>query len=187
MPPRSVAEELKEPMNIRKDRPHSSDTYPRFEPHITLAAIKSDTPISLLSIRESIAYVQRVFPVKFESVDIGQHYFRSVYVSIRLDEMLVDLHKTLHEKLGKVPNTPKYPHMSLVYVNDEDAAEGERGKYYEELKERQLITPASSGGVKLRASNQKEWIGGFLAAEIWVTRCVGPVESWEVLDKITLS
>jgi 2',3'-cyclic-nucleotide 3'-phosphodiesterase len=187
MPPHSVAEELKELMNIRKGRPHSSDTYPQFEPHITLASIKSDTPISLSSIRESIQSVQGVFHVKFESVDIGQHYFRSVYVSIRLDETLADLHKTLHEKLGKAPNTPKFPHMSLVYVNDEDAAEGEKEKYYEELKERQLIASDSSGGVKLRANTEKEWIGGFLTAEIWVTRCVGPVESWEVLDKITLS
>ncbi|EKM82587.1 hypothetical protein AGABI1DRAFT_68346 [Agaricus bisporus var. burnettii JB137-S8] len=173
-------------MNIRRDRPYSADTYPRFEPHITLAAIKSDTPISLSTIRESIPTAQRAFPVKLESVNIGDHYFRSVYASIKSDESLLDLHKTLHENLDKVPKTPKYPHMSLVYVSDEDAVEGEREKYYEELKERQLIAAASSGGVQLRVSPEKEWIGGFLAAEIWVMRCVGPVESWEVLDKIAL-
>lgn len=176
-------------MTIRKDKPHSADTYPNFEPHITLAAVKSDTPVSLLTIRESIPATQCAFPVKFKSVDVGDHYFRSVYVSIQADEALIDLHRAVHEKLDKVPNTPKYPHLSLVYVSDEDGANGERERYYKELEERQLIATTSSGdqgGIQLRASADTEWIGGFLATEIWVTKCIGPVETWEVLDKIVL-
>lgn len=188
MPPRSTADELKKIMEIRKDKPHSSTTYPAFEPHITLASVHSDTPIPLSTIHESVPATQRAFQVKFKSVDVGDHYFRSVYVAVHLDESLTELHRVVHEKLGVSPRTPKYPHMSLVYVNDEDAANGERNRYYEELKERNLIATGAEG-VELRASASADgkWIGGFLAGEIWVTKCVGPVETWKVLDKIVLS
>ncbi|KAF9454593.1 hypothetical protein P691DRAFT_717100 [Macrolepiota fuliginosa MF-IS2] len=176
-------------MAIRKGKLHLPTTYPAFEPHITLASVQSDTPIPLSTIRESISATQRVFQANFKSVDVGDHYFRSVYVAVHPDETLVNLHRTVHEKLGVDPRTPKYPHMSLVYVSDEDAASGERERYYEELKERTLMqtkSQESEEGVELRTSADKEWIGGFGVAEIWVMECIGPVEAWVVLDKIRL-
>lgn len=172
-------------MALRKDEPHSSTTYPNFEPHITLASVHSDSPVPLSTIRESVPTSQRVFQVKFESIEVGDHYFRSVYIVIQLDKVLKDLHRVVHEKLGVAPRTPKYPHMSLVYIGDEDAAKGEREMYFEELKKRNLITTAHDGS-ELGTVDTKP-IASFLASEIWVVKCEGPVESWEVLDKIVLT
>jgi 2'-5' RNA ligase len=173
-------------MAVRKDKPHSLATYPVFEPHITLASVQSETPVPLSIIRELIPTTQHAFQVKFKSVDVGDHYFRSVYITINLDETLTNLHHTVHERLKISPRTPKYPHVSLVYISDEDADGGEREKYFEELKARQLVSNKGEEGVGLRASVESKWIEGFKASEIWITRCVGPVETWEVLDKISL-
>lgn len=172
-------------MAIRKDQPHSPTSYPEFEPHITLASIQSETPVPFSTIRNSIPTTQQAFQIKFKSVDVGDQYFRSVYISITLDETLANLHRHVHETLGQAPRTPKFPHISLAYISDEDAADGERMRYHEELKERNLISVRKEG-VGLRASSSSEWIEGDLAAEIWITVCVGPVETWEVVDKIAL-
>jgi len=128
-----------------------------------------------------------MFEVKFESIEVGDHYFRSVYIAIQPADVLKDLHRIVHEKLGVAPRTPKYPHMSLVYISDEDAAKGERERYYEELKKRNLITTTTQDGDELGSKKDAETIAGFSAPEIWVVKCVGPVESWEVLDKIVLA
>ncbi len=175
-------------MALRKDEPHSPTTYPTFEPHVTLASVHSDSPIPLSTIRGSIPAIQRAFQVKFESIEVGDHYFRSVYIAIQQDDVLKELHRTVHEKLNVAPRTPKYPHMSLVYINDEDATKGERERYYEELKKRNLITTTQDGDEPSAARMELKPVGaGFLASDIWVVKCVGPVESWEVLDKITLA
>ncbi|KXN86930.1 hypothetical protein AN958_09525 [Leucoagaricus sp. SymC.cos] len=185
MPSQGTSDELKKIMAICKGKPHSPPTYPDFEPHITLASVQSETPIPLSAIRRSIPATQRAFHVRFKSVDIGDHYFRSVYISVELDGTLSTLHQSVHETLSQRPRTPKFPHISLVYISDEDAADGERDKYYEELKTRDLISIGEEG-VGLRAGLGSEWMKGSLATEIWITKCVGPVETWKVVDKITL-
>lgn len=191
MPSRNTANELKKTiMSVRKDRPHSPTSYPDFEPHITLASIQLETPLALSTIKNAIPKTQHAFLVKFKSVEVGDHYFRSVYISIVLDETLKNLRQSVHETLGVCSTTPQYPHISLVYISDEDDNNvvRERERYYDELRERQLIRDHDdhddSGGIKLRT--ESGWLEGSMMTEIWVVKCVGPVETWEVLDKILL-
>jgi len=206
MPSRNTADELKQIMSIRpnnnnnnnnnnKDDDHnklldpSPTSYPLFEPHITLASIHLETPIPLSTIRTSVVPPhQPAFPVEFGSVHVGDHYFRSVYIAVVLDETLKELRRAVHEALGVRSTTPCYPHMSLVYITDEDQERGrERERYFDELR-RELISYDDGGSVGLRTPDLKSgWLKGSMMTEIWITKCVGPVETWEVLDKIILS
>ena len=128
----------------------------------------------------------------FTSVDVGSHYFRSVYVTIKLTPELAALHEHVHRVLGVQPHTPLFPHMSLVYIDDADAANGERLKYYEELKKEGKISYSEeiSGNemvsLNCGAYGEKEIVSRFVAKEIWAVLCDGPVESWEVLRKFSL-
>jgi len=204
MPSRSTADELKQIMSVRpnnnnnerddddddnKRHDPSPTSYPVFEPHITLASIHLETPVSLSMIRRNVLPQQRPFLVEFGSVDVGDHYFRSVYITVVLDETLKKLRRAVQETLDVYSNTPCYPHMSLVYITDEDQEVGrERERYFDELRGRKLISYDDGGGVKLRTPDLKSgWFKGSMMTEIWVTRSVGPVETWEVLDKIILS
>jgi len=204
MPSRDTADELKQIMSVRPDnnnkddgddhnKPHdpSPTSYPLFEPHITLASIHLETPVSLSTIRTSVVLPhQPAFSVEFESVDVGDRYFRSVYIAVVLDETLKELRRAVHEALGVRSNTPYYPHISLVYITDEDQEKGrERERYFDELRRRKLISyDSDGGGVGLRTPDLKSgWLKGSMMTEIWVTKCVGPADTWEVLDKIILS
>lgn len=206
MPSRNMADELKQIMSVRPNNKDDGDdhnkfhgpsrtSYPIFEPHITLASIHLETPVSLSTIRTSVLCQQHTFfSVEFGSVDVGDHYFRSVSITVVLDETLKNLRRGVHEALGVRPNTPCYPHMSLVYITDEDQeVRRERERYFDELRGRNLISydddnDDGGGGVKLRTPDLKSgWLKGSMMTEIWVTKCVGPVETWEVLDKIILS
>lgn len=91
------------------------------------------------------------------------------------------------------PRTPVFPHMSLVYITDEDAqgdgegrGEGQREKYKNVLEERGMVRDFEGNlALKVR-EEQGEWISGFEIEEIWIVRCDGPVEGWVVEDKIVL-
>ncbi|KAG6862070.1 hypothetical protein C0995_007200 [Termitomyces sp. Mi166 len=127
-------------------------------------------------------------PIKFQSVDIGTHFYRSVYIAITLTPGLQALHRDVHTKLGIEPKTPAYPHVSLCYINDADAAE--REKFLDELKNEGKIRYESDGkGVSLKCGKGEDsvWLSEFRAREVWVAKCDGPVESWTVLDKILIA
>ncbi|KAF8623586.1 hypothetical protein AX15_006352 [Amanita polypyramis BW_CC] len=181
VPPRLDAKKLKSVMTFH-DTDTQSGSFPKFEPHITLASIPADIPIS--TIRECIHWAQNPPDVTFRSIEIGNHYFRSVYIAVDLSPELTALHQKIYGVLGIDPDTPAFPHVSLCYVTDEDAKNGLRIKFFEALRIRK-----DGDGVALRSGgcvDSEEWIGGFKANEVWITKCEGRVESWEILDIIKL-
>ncbi|KAK1236401.1 hypothetical protein PQX77_000341 [Marasmius sp. AFHP31] len=186
---------LKRTMDIRpsgSDAPSSGrDTeptsYPKFDPHITLASLPSSTDISISQLRDSIPKDQSPLKIHFRSVvDMGDHFFRSVYIAVNLSPELAELHRRVHDALKVEPKTPKFPHISLCYITDSDAADGERQRYREELTRR--IRGGDDGNVALNCGlDEEDWVSGFVASEIWIAECEGPVETWKILDKISLS
>ena len=96
----------------------ASASYPHFHPHITLS-LPSDAAYPL-TLRETIPLAQRAVPVRFVSRESGSHYFRSVFLAVQPSDALDTLHTHIHAALG-VP--PAFPHMSLYYIADADAAE----------------------------------------------------------------
>lgn len=114
-------------------------------------------------------------------------FFRSVYVAIKLTEELAEVHGRIHEKMQVTePKTPCFPHVSLCYISDEDAAAGERSRYVERLwKESELVE--EYGEEEFVKMNLGGWKDGFVASEIWVVRCEWPIEGWEPIEKIKLT
>lgn len=171
------------------DSARASDTsYPSFEPHITLLSLPADSQISVAELRGSI---QKSGPIQvsFDSVEIGDHFFRSVYIAIKPTSELWALHAHTHKVLKQEPRTPLFPHISLSYITDDDAALGERKRYYRALKDSGRIKAASDGaGVALNCDpgQGEDWLSTFEAAEVWIAECNGPVDTWKILDKIPL-
>ncbi|KAL0066517.1 hypothetical protein AAF712_006560 [Marasmius tenuissimus] len=177
-------------MDIRPSSGRDTEpaSYPKFDPHITLASLPSSTDISISQLRESIPKDQRPLKVHSKSVDIGDHFFRSVYIAVNLSSELVELHRRVHDTLKVEPRTPTFPHISLCYITDSDAANGERQRYHEELQSTRRICKEDDGNVALNCGvDEEDWVSGFVASEIWVAECEGPVETWKILDKISLS
>lgn len=190
VPSSEDAVKLKKIMNVRPQDsvPTSPLSYPSFEPHITLAALPSSSEISMETIRSSVPSSQTRPQIEFKSIDIGSHFFRSVYLSVVPSLALQSLHQHVHRTLGIEPRTPLFPHISLCYISDEDADAGEREKFLQELETSGRVKRDGNSGVSLNASDTEEveWLSGFSAYEIWIVDCQGPVEGWQVLGKITL-
>ncbi|KAJ6525756.1 2',3'-cyclic-nucleotide 3'-phosphodiesterase, partial [Mycena capillaripes] len=166
--------------------PSSETSYPKFHPHITLASIPDPAP-SVATIVSSIPAAQSSLDIKFDAVEVGDHYFRSVYLKVQSTRALFDLHTHVHERLGILAKTPKYPHLSLCYINDDDAAAGERTKYFQALEKGAKIDQNVTGvNLNCGGPGEEDWLSEFYAPEIWIVRCEGPVETWTVEQKITL-
>ena len=158
-------------------------SYPKFHPHITLASLPLSVENNLTDIEASIATsLKAPLTVKFSSVEIGSHYFRSVYIAIEPTSEIMDLHERIHESLQVVPLTPSFPHLSLCYIDNKDAAIGEREAFFKILKD----------GGKIRAGGgldcgllEEDWMDCFETNEIWVVQCEGPVNEWAILRKLS--
>lgn len=117
-------------------------------------------------------------------MDVGDTYFRSVYTAIKPNDGLHDLHARVHDALGVEPRTPKYPHMSLCYIADDDAAE--RDAYLQALKDEGMMRQEGDGASLQCGEGKEDWVSGVDVDEIWITKCDGPVEGWEVLDRVSV-
>ena len=160
-------------------------SYPKFHPHITLASLPLSVENNLTDIEASIAtFLKAPLTIKFSSVEVGSHYFRSVYITIEPTSEIMTLHGHIHEALQAITRTPSFPHLSLCYIDDKDAAIGERDAFYRNLKD----------GGKIRAGGgldcglvEEDWMECFVANEIWVVRCDGAVNEWAILRKLNIT
>ena len=184
VPNATDAQRLENIMNSRTDSTLSQGglgSYPKFHPHITLALLPLSVENNLTDIEASIASsLKAPLTIKFSSVEIGSHYFRSVYIAIEPTSEIMNLHERIHEALQTVPQTPSFPHLSLCYIDDKDA--GEREAFFKNLKD----------GGKIRAGGgldcglvEEDWMDCFEANEIWVVQSDGPVNEWAILRKFS--
>ena len=181
----------------RHPEPGAEHSFPHFHPHVTLAAplvpSSSATRDSVvLTLREAIPLGQRSVPVRFARVVAGDHYFRSVFVALVPSPELVSLRVAL--AAAGTLHPPAFPHLSLYYIADEEAHTRER--LLQELERENLVRHAADGQEVVLECGAVDGAGsrtadgalvGFTGTEIWIVDCVGPVEGWEVLDKILLS
>ncbi|EKM55047.1 uncharacterized protein PHACADRAFT_255378 [Phanerochaete carnosa HHB-10118-sp] len=165
----------------------SPSSFPHFEPHVTLATVPSSTPLDEL--RAAIPKDQPAVPVSFKSVDVGNKYFMSVYVTVYhaggLDALREDLKKSLGERV-----VPPLAHVSLFYIDDSEPEE--RTKVVEQLKRDGRIVDKGEDKVALNYSEQHlesgedDAVDGFDGGEIWIALCDGPVPTWIIKDRIKL-
>ncbi|KAI0080556.1 hypothetical protein K474DRAFT_207938 [Panus rudis PR-1116 ss-1] len=203
VPPPTVASKLtsqimslRPPSSSLPKAPSSASSFPRFDPHITLLTVPSSTPLS--EIRDAIPTDQVKIPVRFKSADVGQKYFMSVFVTVHQGsddgaKELDELRNKLKERFGE-GRVPPVSHVSLYYIDDPDA--DLREAVLEELKNQGRIVPqgndgdSSGGEVALDCTEGsergKDLINGFEGTEIWLALCDGPVETWQIKEKILL-
>ncbi|KAG1754363.1 2',3'-cyclic-nucleotide 3'-phosphodiesterase [Suillus lakei] len=170
----------------------SAASYPEITPHITLASSGKATQDTIL---RALPSTLRPIPVEFHKLEVGDHYFRSVFVSAKKTTELVALHEHIMAALdrdGASPSAPSFPHMSISYIADEDG-DAERKKTADELRAVTVVEGSEIGGaetVALRCGDSEEghvWLSGFEGTEVWIVRCEGPVQHWPVLQKITVT
>lgn len=167
-------------------RPVSAASYPEITPHITLASSRKAAQDALL---RAIPSTLHPIPVEFQKLEVGDHYFRSVFISVKKTTELVALHEHIMAALdrdGASPSAPAFPHMSISYIADEDGV-AERKKAADELRATAVIDGSESS---LRCGNSEGGhvcLTGFEGTEVWVVRCEGPVQHWQVLHKITVA
>ncbi|KAG9010492.1 hypothetical protein FRB94_010257 [Tulasnella sp. JGI-2019a] len=171
---------------------HSS---PVFQPHITLLALPSDSPITSDAILPPLSELPATIPITFNKVCAGQSYFQSVLVELEIKDgsTLDELYKaTLKKNEGLVKGEdasselggrflrPFYPHLSLYY--GEVSAEV-RSAIIKGLVDEGKVQPAGVHSPLTIVGVE----GGFQVTDIWVVKCDGPTRDWQVLEKIKLS
>lgn len=165
----------------------SPSSFPHFEPHVTLVTVPSSTPLSEL--RAAVPNNQPVVPVSFRSVDVGDKYFMSVYVTVHHAGELSTLRENLKESLGEQV-VPPLAHVSLFYIDDSEPEE--RTKVAEQLRQDGRIVDKGKDQVALDCSERpsgdagKDLVDGFDGGEIWIALCDGPVQTWEIKERIQL-
>lgn len=193
VPSATEAKMIEAIMHLRPEGSNGTDatSYAKFYPHITLAAQLPTTMEDNPDVLRSLIPLQDApLTCSFASIDIGDAYFRSVYVAIKPSFQLLDLHKKVHENLQIETRTPIFPHLSLVYIADADGSK-ERRRYYDLLEKGRKVKINDTGeavGVSLNFGSEAEeyWVDHFDAREVWAVKCDGPAESWEVKAKYPL-
>ncbi|KII89116.1 hypothetical protein PLICRDRAFT_175346 [Plicaturopsis crispa FD-325 SS-3] len=193
VPTAEQTSKLERVLHAHPPRKPDSSSYPHFHSHITLITIPT-SPAALQALREAIPTSQPRIAVNFESVEVGDAYFRSVFVACTHSTELVTLNESiraaLKESLGlELGPGPRFPHMSLYYIDDAEAQE--RRRRYEQLVSDGKILRDSQGiALDCRVGSEKagptNQLGGFDGHEVWIAECEGPVEEWKVLAKIPL-
>ncbi|KAG1766118.1 2',3'-cyclic-nucleotide 3'-phosphodiesterase, partial [Suillus placidus] len=194
VPSEPQAGALRHLMNFRpkhyRSSTHSSRSYPRFDPHITLATFSCPYRPSLYQFMP--ANVNSI-PVYFQSMKIGNNYFGSLSIAVSRTRELVDLHELIvkHlQKANKIHHTShSFPQMSLFYLDE--AFRGERLQLGNALRQSGRVYERNVTDVALNctldgAAPQFHAMKGFHGSEIWLVDCTGAVADWRVLGKRTL-
>ncbi|KAH7889592.1 2',3'-cyclic-nucleotide 3'-phosphodiesterase, partial [Phlebopus sp. FC_14] len=182
-----AAEQLQPIRSVLPKRHDSLSSYPAIIPHITLASTPRQSKLTPEMLLHAIPPNQQAVRANFQSLVVSDHYFRSVLVAVHLTLDLEALRTAIMTALGdSVPHSPMFPHMSLCYILDEDAAE--RDRVAGTLRDTGVVS--ESGGKEgqtmlLRCGDVS--LSGFDGEEIWVVNCEGPVEEWRVLIKTQLT
>lgn len=126
----------------------------------------------------------------FKSIHVGDTYFSSVSISVHHSPELSALRQLINnelQKLGIEPRGGRF-HMSLYYIDDSEP--DERCLVVDELLSSRKVVQDGRDMVTLNCftDDQYHLVGhaGFDGDQIWVVKCIGPVENWVVLEKVTL-
>lgn len=166
----------------------------KFEPHITLGTVPSDTPVELL--RQAIPADTQPLTVKFSRAESQDTFFRSAIVhcerTSELDSLLLTVKSSLEGpggdalKGGVKVQAIDFPHVSLYYIDDERAEQ--RKPALEQMFEDGTLVQEEDGlAIRLGGEGKEDLVRGFVAEEIWVALCDGPLDEWKVLEKISLT
>ena len=171
------------PRRPSTDHPLSPSSYPAILPHITLASVPLSDPGIPDVLLDAVPENQQPIRANFQSLVVGDHYFRSVFIEIQPTKALVDFQNQLWMNLrrrGLEPSAPRFPHMSLCYIADGD--ESHRNRTARALRDTGVVSETvATQSISLHCGDVT--LPGFDGAEIWAVNCEGPVETWEVDER----
>ncbi|KAG1727071.1 cyclic phosphodiesterase-like protein-domain-containing protein [Suillus paluster] len=180
-------------MNFRprhhRSKTHSSRSYPRFDPHVTLATFESSykPKISLFLSPTTISV-----PVYFESMKVGNNYLSSLSIVVAKSRELMQLRDLVVEHLenNNMKDTSRsFPHMSLFYLDEKSKGDrqelGKQLERSERVRERtgRRVIEAALDCTLDGAEPEFDAMYGFEGSSIWLVDCTGGVEDWKVLEK----
>ena len=88
---------------------------PVFDPHVTLLAGLPGPAESVIARAEEVMRVSNPFPVRFVGPELGNSYFRSLYLRVEPRPELLALHAAARDAFGRTEEPPFFPHLSLMY------------------------------------------------------------------------
>jgi 2',3'-cyclic-nucleotide 3'-phosphodiesterase len=184
VPPPDTREALTRVMQPSRSQSTPPNSYPRFDPHITLGSATTYEQA-----RSGIPRPTQRFPtpVRFHEIIAGPAITGVVFISIHRDDAIMSLEAEVRKGLGNVGEPFRYPHMSFVYLQDTQS--GERAlKFVEEYTQKGIFSVPVKGweGEVVIDCGEGDVLKGYMGSEIWIVECVGPVESWKVLEKVPL-
>ncbi|KAG2126545.1 hypothetical protein DEU56DRAFT_718645, partial [Suillus clintonianus] len=163
-----------------------SRSYPRFDPHITLATFSCPYRPALFQL---VPMSTKKIPVQFESMEVGNNFLSSLSIVVAKSKELMALHDRVVEHLEKtnkiVATNRSFPHMSLFYLDE--SFKGERLQLSKQLREtgrvhegdKTLTLNCTIDGAGREFGAMK----GFEGAEIWLVDCTDAVEDWKILER----
>jgi 2',3'-cyclic-nucleotide 3'-phosphodiesterase len=193
VPSQSASHDLRQIMDFRPSqcKSSSSKSYSNFHPHITLASgiPSSVSTTSLLACIPEYA----ALPVEFKSLEVGETYFRSVFLAIHASPKLSGLHQHINNELKKLdgvePRSPCFPHLSLFYIDDSEVEE--RQMVADELLSSGKVVKDGRDRIILNCFIDKHTVrhelSGFDGVEVWIVNCEGQIGQWEALAKVDLA
>lgn len=88
---------------------------PVFDPHVTLLAGLPGPAASVIARAEDVMRVSNTFPVRFIGPELGDCYFRSLYLRVAPSPELLALHGAARDAFGRTEEPPFFPHLSVLY------------------------------------------------------------------------
>jgi 2'-5' RNA ligase len=88
---------------------------PVFEPHVTLLAGRPGPAASVIARAGEGMRMSNTFPVRFIGPELGDSYFRSLYLRVEPSPELLVLHDAVRDAFGRTEEAPFFPHLSLRY------------------------------------------------------------------------
>jgi len=88
---------------------------PAFTPHVTLVGDLRSDPAETLAAVHGVASSVLPLSIRFEGIETGTSFFRSVFLRVHPTAELLRAHRASCEALGVTPNQDFDPHLSLAY------------------------------------------------------------------------
>lgn len=169
-------------------RTSHSRSYPRFDPHITLATFLCPHRPNIFQL---VPMGAKTTPVHFESMEVGDEFLSSLSIVAKKSSELMQLRDRVmdHLKANNVrAMSTSFPHMSLFYLDE--SFKGERLLLSKQLRETGRVHEQKGGEATFTLNCTVDGAGadfdamkGFEGTEIWLVNCTEGVKDWTVLDR----
>ena len=88
---------------------------PVFDPHVTLLAGMVGPAEDIVARVRRVVRAAMAFPLRLVGPEVGDSYFRALYLRVEPSPELLALHGAARDAFGRREEPPYFPHLSLLY------------------------------------------------------------------------